>query len=63
VGYSRAQTALLLVGHTNLLAYSTKIRNVATFWQQGGVWPWQVATPRSGKRPPASVSGMGIVEI
>ncbi|HEY4211622.1 MAG TPA: ATP-dependent helicase [Steroidobacteraceae bacterium] len=63
VGYSRAQTALLLVGHTNLLAYSTKIRNVATFWQQGGVWPWQVATPRSGKKPPASVSGMGIVEI
>lgn len=63
VAYSRAQTALLLVGHTKLLAYSTSIRNVATFWQQGGVWPWQANTPRPGRRPPASVSGMGIVEI
>jgi DNA helicase II / ATP-dependent DNA helicase PcrA len=63
VAYSRAQSALLLVGHTKLLAYSTTIQNVATFWQQGGVWPWQVNTPRPGRKPPASVSGIGIVEI
>lgn len=64
VAYSRAQTALLLVGHTNLLAYSTTIRNVATFWQQGGTWPWQAGTPRTpGSRPPASVRPTGIVEI
>lgn len=65
VAYSRAQTALLLVGHTKLLAYSTTIRNVATFWQQGGAWPWQANTPRPGKKPPASVSAAAtrIVEI
>lgn len=63
VAFSRPQTALLLVGHTNLLSYSTKIQNVATFWQQSGVWPWQLGTPRPGKKPPASVSGMGLVEI
>ena len=63
VAYSRAQTALLLVGHTKLLAYSTNIKNVATFWQQGGSWPWKAGTPQPNRRPPASVSGMGIVEI
>lgn len=63
VAYSRAQTALLLVGHTKLLAYSTTVKNVATFWQQGDAWPWQANTPRPGKKPPASVSGIGIVEI
>lgn len=65
VAYSRAQTALLLVGNTKLLAYSTTIRNVATFWQQGGTWPWQMNTPRPGKKPPASVNSAatGIVEI
>lgn len=63
VAYSRSQTALLLIGHTNLLSYQTKIRNVATFWQQGGIWPWQVNTPHPGKKPPASVSNIGIQEI
>lgn len=64
VAYSRPQTAVILVGHTNLLRYNTTIRNVATFWQQGGRWPWQVTTPTgSSKKAPASVSGMGITEI
>lgn len=63
VAFSRAQTALLLVGHTNLLAYSTKIRNVATCWQQCGTWTWQTNTPVRGRRPPASVIPTGIMEI
>lgn len=63
VAYSRPQTALLLVGHTNQLGYATSIRNVATFWRQAGTWPWQQGTPVPGKKPPASVSGFGIVEI
>lgn len=63
VAYSRPQTALLLVGHTNLLKYTTTIQNVATFWRQSGTWPWQQGTPVPGKKPPASVSGFGIVEI
>jgi DNA helicase-2/ATP-dependent DNA helicase PcrA len=63
VAYSRAQTALLLVGHTNLLTYTTKIRNIATFWQQAGAWPWQANTPRPNRRPPASVRPTDIVEI
>ncbi|CAG9261475.1 DNA helicase [Paraburkholderia unamae] len=63
VAYSRPQTALLLVGHTNQLKYGTSIQNVATFWRQGGSWPWQQNTPVPGKKPPASVSGFGIVEI
>jgi len=63
VAYSRPQTALLLVGHTNLLAYTCKIKNIATFWQQGGLWPWRANTPVPGKRPPASVANIGIVEI
>jgi DNA helicase II / ATP-dependent DNA helicase PcrA len=64
VAYSRPQTAIVLVGNTNLLRYDTKICNVATFWQQKGTWPWQQSTPPvSGKKSPASVSGMGITEI
>jgi len=64
VAYSRPQTAILLVGHTNMLRFNTAIQNVATFWQQQGTWPWRAATPpASGKKPPASVSGMGITEI
>jgi DNA helicase II / ATP-dependent DNA helicase PcrA len=63
VAYSRPQTALLLVGHTNMLKYATSIQNVATFWRQAGSWPWQQATPVPGRKPPASVSGFGIVEI
>ena len=63
VAYSRPQTALLLVGHTNQLKYSSTIQNVATFWRQAGTWPWQQGTPVPGKKPPASVSGFGIVEI
>ena len=63
VAYSRAQTALLLVGHTKLLTYTTNIRNIATFWQQGGDWTWQTNTPRPNRRPPASVLPTGIVEI
>jgi DNA helicase-2/ATP-dependent DNA helicase PcrA len=63
VAYSRPQTALLLVGHTNLLQYKTKIKNVATFWRQAGTWAWQETTPVPGKKKPASVSGFGIVEI
>lgn len=63
VAYSRPQTALLLVGHTNLLAYNTKIRNVATFWHQSGLWTWKNNTPVLGRRPPASVAGIGIKEV
>jgi len=62
VAYSRPQTALLLLGHTNLLAYKCRIKNVATFWQQSGTWPWKDNTPTPARRPPASVSGTGIVE-
>lgn len=63
VAYSRSQTALLLVGHTNLLGFNTSIKNVATFWQQAGSWPWQQGTPSPGRKPPASVSNIGIQEI
>jgi DNA helicase-2/ATP-dependent DNA helicase PcrA len=63
VAYSRPQTTLLLVGHTKLLAFNTTIRHIATFWHQSGHWPWQAITPTSGRRPPASVSGIGVVEI
>jgi DNA helicase-2/ATP-dependent DNA helicase PcrA len=63
VAFSRPQTALLLVGHTNLLAYQCKIKNVATFWQQSGAWPWRANTPTPGRRPPASVAGIGILEL
>ena len=64
VAYSRPQTAIVLVGHTNLLQYKTTISNVATFWTQNGTWPWRSSTPPiGGKKPPASVSGMGITEI
>lgn len=63
VAYSRPQTALLLVGHTNLLAYTTTIRNVATFWHQCGDWTWRTNTPVPGRRPPASVSRIGIKEV
>jgi DNA helicase-2/ATP-dependent DNA helicase PcrA len=63
VAYSRPQTALLLVGHTNLLTYTCKIKNIATFWQQSGSWPWRANTPAPGKRPPASVANIGIVEL
>lgn len=65
VAYSRAQTALLFVGNNKLLQYNTKVRNVATYWQQAGNWPWKSNTPVNAKqkKPPATVSNTGIVEI
>jgi DNA helicase-2/ATP-dependent DNA helicase PcrA len=61
VAYSRPQTALLLVGHTNLLQYKTNIRHLATFWRQDGSWAWK--GQYAGKKPPASVTLPGIMEI
>lgn len=63
VAYSRPQTAIILVGHTNLLRYNTAISHVATFWQQNGCWPWRTKTQLTGKKAPASVSGMNLTEI
>lgn len=41
VGFSRPQTALLLVGLTPTIRYATKsIPNIATSWRTDGSWAW-----------------------
>jgi DNA helicase II / ATP-dependent DNA helicase PcrA len=54
VGYSRAQSALLLVGLDPCLRYTTTIRHVATFWRSNGTWPWR--GPYATKKPPGMVN-------
>lgn len=49
VAYSRAQSALLLVGQDQCLRYSTSIRHVATGWRSSGDWSWR--TPITGRPP------------
>ena len=50
VAYSRAQSALLLVGLDPSLQYRSRIQNVATFWRSDGTWAW--TTPHGTARPP-----------
>jgi ATP-dependent DNA helicase UvrD/PcrA len=50
VSFSRAQSALLLVGLDVCLRYVTRIRHVATEWRSDHTWAW--ITPVSGRRPP-----------
>ena len=49
VAYSRPQTALLLVGHTKCVEYSTTVQNIATFWTRQGKWSWR--NDPAAKRP------------
>lgn len=49
VAYSRAQSALLLVGIDKCLKYNTGIRHVATGWRSDGSWSWR--TPVTGRAP------------
>ncbi len=49
VGYSRAQSVLLLVGIDKCLRYDTTIRHVATGWRSNGDWSWK--TPITGRSP------------
>lgn len=49
VGYSRAQTMLLLVGVDLCLRYHTNIKHVATGWRRDGTWSW--IQPVSGRTP------------
>ena len=41
VAFSRAQCALLLVGHENQLRYGTNIKNLALGWQRDETWTWR----------------------
>lgn len=49
VAYSRAQSALLLVGCDQCLQYNTSIQHVATWWRADGTWSWR--TPIAGRAP------------
>lgn len=50
VAYSRAQCALLLIGHENQLRYRTTIMNVALGWARNETWAWKQAH-QDGKPP------------
>ena len=41
VAFSRAQCALLLVGHENQLRYRTNIKNLALGWRRDATWSWR----------------------
>jgi DNA helicase-2/ATP-dependent DNA helicase PcrA len=41
VAYSRAQSALILVGLDSCLRYQTTIQHVATGWARAGAWSWR----------------------
>lgn len=51
VAFSRAQIALLLIGHTNCVSYSTKVKNIATFWARDESWAWRKNPPITRKTP------------
>src|SRR5690606_2968116 len=59
VGYSRAQSVLLLVGLEACLRYGTgrdlrgAIPHIALGWRRDGTWSWR--QPYSGRRPPVQV--------
>lgn len=50
VAYSRAQSALLLVGLDKCIQYSSNIKHVATFWRADETWAWIGAF--AGRRRP-----------
>lgn len=52
VAYSRAQSALLLVGLRRNIEYGTRIQNVATFWRRDGSWTWRRDNPPLSRRAP-----------
>lgn len=52
VAFSRAQTALLLVGLTKSIEYSTTIKNLATFWTRQGDWSWRRDNPPLRRQTP-----------
>ncbi len=49
VGYSRAQSLLMLVGLRRCLAYNTTIKHVATSWRSDSTWAWR--HPVTGRAP------------
>lgn len=49
VAYSRAQTALILVGLNSMLRTGRSVPHVATWWRRDGTWAWN---PNPGRRPP-----------
>jgi DNA helicase-2/ATP-dependent DNA helicase PcrA len=52
VSFSRAQIALLLVGLTKNIEYSTPIKNIATFWSRQGAWSWRRDNPPLRRQTP-----------
>lgn len=51
VAFSRGQIALMLVGHTKCVEYSTSVQNVATFWARDQSWSWRTNPPMTKKTP------------
>lgn len=45
VAFSRAQIALLLIGHTKCVEYNTSVKNIATFWARDESWTWRNNPP------------------
>ncbi|PCC70367.1 DNA helicase-2 / ATP-dependent DNA helicase PcrA [Nannocystis exedens] len=56
VGFSRPQTALLLVGLTPTIRYAKSIPNVAVSWRADGTWPW--CTPVATKKKPGQANAI-----
>ena len=61
VAYSRAKSALILVGLTNSLEYNTKIQNVATGWDLSGSWSWRKDV--AGRKKPGMANNIPLVLI
>lgn len=51
VAFSRAQSALLLVGHTKCVEYNTSVKNIATFWARDESWTWRNNPPMAKNTP------------
>lgn len=56
VGFSRPQTALLLVGLTPTIRYAKSIPNVAVSWRSDGTWAWRTDVP--GKKKPGQANAI-----
>ena len=52
VAFSRAQVALVLVGLTKNIEYSTSVKNVATFWRRDESWSWRANNPPLKRNTP-----------
>lgn len=52
VAFSRAQVALLLVGHNKCVEYNTSVKNIATSWTRSETWSWRVNNPPLSRGTP-----------